>query len=53
MAILGPRELGLLLTMLVVTGIGAQPAQLLTLLSSGQGALDREVLRGLDRKSVV
>nr|XP_017532780.2 zinc transporter ZIP4 isoform X1 [Manis javanica] len=47
MAILGPRELGLLLTMLVVTGIGAQPAQLLTLLSSGQGALDREVLRGL------
>ncbi|KAK2503086.1 hypothetical protein MC885_018773 [Smutsia gigantea] len=47
MATLGPRELGLLLTVLVVTGMGAQPDQLLTLLSSDQGTLDREVLRGL------
>ncbi|KAF5920937.1 hypothetical protein HPG69_016741 [Diceros bicornis minor] len=38
---------GLLLAMLVVTTMAAQPALLLTLLSSGQGALDQVALGGL------
>ncbi|XP_046498053.1 zinc transporter ZIP4 isoform X2 [Equus quagga] len=38
---------GLLLAVLVVTGTAAQPALLLTLLSSGQGVLDRVALGSL------
>jgi zinc transporter 4 len=38
---------GFLLAVLVVTATVAQPDRLLSLLTSGQGALDREALGGL------
>ncbi|XP_054446599.1 zinc transporter ZIP4 [Pteronotus mesoamericanus] len=41
------REPGLLLAVLAVTATAAQPAHLLTLLSSGQGVLDRVALGSL------
>ncbi|XP_036904871.1 zinc transporter ZIP4-like [Sturnira hondurensis] len=47
MAVLAWQEPGLLLALLAVTVTAAQPAHLLTLLSSGRGALDRVALGGL------
>ncbi|KAL0599137.1 Zinc transporter ZIP4 [Plecturocebus cupreus] len=47
MAALVPLELGLLLAVLVVTAMASPPAGLLSLLTSGQGALDPEALGGL------
>nr|KAF6395933.1 solute carrier family 39 member 4 [Molossus molossus] len=47
MVVSAGHQLGLLLTVLVVTGTAAQPARLLTSLSSGQGALDRVALGSL------
>lgn len=47
MAVCTPQRPGLLLTVLVVTVVAAQPAHLLTSRSSAQGALDRVALGGL------
>nr|XP_031546326.1 zinc transporter ZIP4 isoform X1 [Vicugna pacos] len=47
MAVWARLELGLLLAVLVVSVTAVQPARLLTLLSSGQGALDRVALGSL------
>ncbi|KAM7075229.1 zinc transporter ZIP4 [Molossus nigricans] len=47
MVVSARHQLGLLLTVLVVTGTAAQPTCLLTSLSSGQGALDRVALGSL------
>ncbi|XP_017367157.1 zinc transporter ZIP4 isoform X1 [Cebus imitator] len=47
MAVLVPLELGLLLAVLVVTATASPSAGLLSLLASGQGALDQEALGGL------
>nr|XP_012328713.1 zinc transporter ZIP4 isoform X2 [Aotus nancymaae] len=47
MAALVPLELGLLLAVLVVTATASPSAGLLSLLTSGQGALDQEALGGL------
>ncbi|XP_054188177.1 zinc transporter ZIP4 isoform X2 [Homo sapiens] len=47
MASLVSLELGLLLAVLVVTATASPPAGLLSLLTSGQGALDQEALGGL------
>ncbi|XP_037022338.2 zinc transporter ZIP4 [Artibeus jamaicensis] len=47
MAVLAWHEPGLLLAVLMVTVTSAQPTHLLTLLSSGQGALDYAALGGL------
>ncbi|KAM5313311.1 zinc transporter ZIP4 [Glossophaga mutica] len=47
MAVLAWHEPGLLLAVLAVAVTAAQPAHLLTALSSGQGALDRVALGGL------
>ncbi|XP_045037692.2 zinc transporter ZIP4 isoform X2 [Desmodus rotundus] len=47
MAVLAWNEPGLLLAVLVVTMMAAQPAHLLPSLSSGQGALDRVALGSL------
>ncbi|XP_042829302.1 zinc transporter ZIP4 isoform X1 [Panthera tigris] len=47
MTVLVRLQLGLLLSVLMVTMVAAQPTRLLTLLSSGQGVLDRVVLGSL------
>lgn len=47
MPVLVRLKLGLLPALLLVTAMAAQPPRLLTLLSSGQGALDRVALGSL------
>lgn len=47
MPVLVRLKLGLLLALLLVAAMAAQPPRLLTLLSSGEGALDRVALGSL------